>query len=118
MGTKYWILKSLCFCLLFPVMQVGGQTNFLASLDGSQEVGPNGSVATGTAVFVLNAAQDQLTIDLTITSLDLDGLQTPDVDVVVDENFLLVVRGDLNGDGNRDLLDLALFSDTWLAPCP
>lgn len=79
MGTKYWILKSLCFCLLFPVMQVSGQTNFFAWLDGSQEVGPTNSTATGTAVFVLNAAQDRLTIDLTITGLDLDGLQTPDI---------------------------------------
>ncbi|OPZ95927.1 MAG: CHRD domain protein [Planctomycetes bacterium ADurb.Bin412] len=79
MGTKHWILKSLCFCLLFPVMQAGAQTNFFASLDGSQEVGPTNSTATGTATFVLNAAQDRLTIDLTIMGLDLDGLQTPGI---------------------------------------
>ena len=79
MGTKYWILKSLCFCLLFPVMQAGGQTNFFAWLDGSQEVGPTNSTAIGTAIFVLNAAQDRLTIDLTISGLDLNGLQTPGI---------------------------------------
>jgi hypothetical protein len=79
MSKKSFIMIGLCFCLLTPAMQVSGQSNFFAALDGSQEVGPNNSTATGTAAFVLNAAQDRLTIDLTIMGLDLDGNQTPDI---------------------------------------
>lgn len=93
-----------------------GQMDFIASLDGASEVGPNDSTATGTAIFVLNEAQDRLTMSITIVGLDLDGNQTPDN---LDDNVIglhihrapvgvngAVVFGliGINSDTNADLL--------------
>lgn len=53
------------------------QTSFTATLNAAQVVGGTASPATGTATLTLNAAQDTLTYSITLTGLDLDGLQTP-----------------------------------------
>ena len=65
--------------------QAGAVTIFQASLDGSQEVIPNSSTATGFATLSLNDARSRLEISVALTGVDLDGLQTPgstDDDVV------------------------------------
>jgi Ca2+-binding RTX toxin-like protein len=55
-----------------------GSIYFHADLDGSQEFPtPTGSPATGTADFVLNKAQDRLTVSAEFDLIDLDGNQTP-----------------------------------------
>jgi CHRD domain/PEP-CTERM motif len=50
---------------------------FSATLEGSQEVPPNASTATGSATFQLNDAMTALTYDTTIFGLDFTTLQTP-----------------------------------------
>jgi hypothetical protein len=99
---------------------------FEASLDGAQEVRPNGSTAFGSVVLTLNDAQDRLEIQLQLTGLDLDGNQTPgdaSDDVVAahvhrapaDANGGVVFgfinpNNDLNGDLVIDAVAGTLFS--------
>ncbi|HKX83157.1 MAG TPA: CHRD domain-containing protein, partial [Pyrinomonadaceae bacterium] len=68
-------MKSL-ISVLFILLSAGaliGQQRFVASLDGNQEVPPNGpSGAKGTCTIVLNAAQTQITVNCTFS-----GLGTP-----------------------------------------
>lgn len=52
-------------------------TTFTAVLEGSQEVPPVTTSASGTAVLSLNDTQDRLEISIQISGLDLDGNQTP-----------------------------------------
>jgi hypothetical protein len=47
---------------------VGGGT-FTASLDGTQEVPPNASTATGTATVTLNSVETMITVNVTFTGL-------------------------------------------------
>ena len=54
-----------------------GVTDFSASLTGSQEFPPNGSLATGFATFTLNDAQTALTFQATIFGIDVTTTQTP-----------------------------------------
>ena len=66
--------------LLLAAGPAGADETFTAILTHDQEVAnppiPNeGSSGVGT--FVLNTAMTQLTYDVTLTGLDLDGLQTP-----------------------------------------
>ncbi len=59
-------------------MPLSAQTHFMSSLDGAQQVPvPVVTTAVGTANLMLNEAQDTLTYSVTLTGLDLDGLQTP-----------------------------------------
>jgi CHRD domain len=75
-------LRSAAFIIVFlllvalstPAMAV---TLFKATLTGSQEVPPNASTASGFANFVLNDAQTELSVSVTINGLDFTGLQTP-----------------------------------------
>ena len=66
--------------------QATAATIFQASLDGSQEVIPNDSTATGFATLTLNDDLSRLEISVQLTGVDLDGLQTPGI---LDDN----VRG-------------------------
>ena len=69
---------SIVFILGMITTTIFGQTNYEATIDESQVVvGGTGSLATGTAVLTLNAAQDALSYSITLIGLDLDGLQTP-----------------------------------------
>lgn len=66
----------ICFALTLPVK--AELINFVANLDGGQEVPPNASTASGFATFTLDTTALTLTYEITIIGLDLDGLQTPD----------------------------------------
>ena len=46
-----------------------GETGFTAKMAGTNEVPSNSSSGTGTGVFVLNSAGDDLTFDITVTGL-------------------------------------------------
>ncbi len=63
--------------ILAPAAPALGQTMFTATLNGTQEVPPVGTMASGSATLTLNAAQDALTYTVTLVGLDLDGNQTP-----------------------------------------
>lgn len=51
----------------------GAQTPYHAILYGGAEVPPSGSPGTGSASLVLNAAQDQITVDMTWTNLNANA---------------------------------------------
>ena len=51
----------------------GAQTPYHASLYGGAEAPPSGSPGTGSASLVLNAAQDQITVDMTWTNLNANA---------------------------------------------
>ena len=71
------LTSFLIFSLGFLTMNLNAQTLYQVTLDGSQEVPPNPSLASGEATLILNAAEDALTYTITISGLDLDGNQTP-----------------------------------------
>ena len=64
--------KRLATILLATACSTGlvsAQSTFQAILLGSNEVGPNASPATGLGTVILNAAQNQITVDLNWTGL-------------------------------------------------
>lgn len=63
--------------MLFIAVRADAVTTFTATLTGGQEAPANNSTANGTATFVLNDAQDKLTVSVTINGLDFTGNQTP-----------------------------------------
>jgi len=82
------ILKILAISIIISTLLIGpiglgsnqafgAALSCSATLDGQQEVPPNGSTATGTASLQLNQAMNRLTISIQLVGLDLDGLQTP-----------------------------------------
>ena len=75
-------LRSLVAAALLTIASVlpaAAAPIFLhATLTGSQENPPNSSTATGTADFVLNDAQTQLSFTATIFGIDVTGLQSPE----------------------------------------
>lgn len=54
---------------MLAVQLAGAQTTYLAILSGGYEVPPNVSTASGSAKVVLNAAQNQITVDTTWSGL-------------------------------------------------
>ncbi len=52
-------------------------TLFSANITGDQEVPPVITNAGGSANLILNEAQDQLSIDIQLFGVDIDGTQTP-----------------------------------------
>jgi uncharacterized repeat protein (TIGR01451 family) len=60
-------------------VNLGINVTSAASLDGSQETPPNGSVATGTATFTYNAATLQFDVTLTVT-----GISAADANLKID----------------------------------
>ena len=77
------LLRSLTFAAVLSIASVlpaAAAPIFLhATLTGGQEVPPNASTASGTANFVLNDAQTQLSFTATITGLDITGSQSPGI---------------------------------------
>lgn len=75
-------LRSLVAAALLTIASVlpavAAPIFFHATLTGSQENPPNSSTATGTADFVLNDAQTQLSFTATITGIDITGTQSTD----------------------------------------
>ncbi len=72
------ILSSGLFLSLALTLPVRAELiNFVATLDGSQEVPPNASTATGFATFTLDTTALTFEYEITLVGLDLDGLQTP-----------------------------------------
>jgi hypothetical protein len=72
-------LRTLAFLVLLAASAAGNTAIiFTATLNGTQEVPPNASTATGFATFGLNDAMTALTYDTTIFGLDFTGSQTPD----------------------------------------
>src|SRR4051794_30960293 len=71
---------AMAFCAA-----ASASTTFVATLTTDQETvathptftGGAPRVSGGTATFVLNDAQDQLTMNATITGIDVNGTQTP-----------------------------------------
>ena len=55
-----------------------GSTYFSVMLDGAQAGPPNGSMATGTGIGVLNLTGTRFEIDFTLSGIDLDGVRTLD----------------------------------------
>jgi hypothetical protein len=71
-------LRTFAFLVLLAASATGNTAIiFTATLDGTQEVPPNASTATGFATFGLNDAMTALTYDTTISGLDFTGSQTP-----------------------------------------
>jgi CHRD domain len=75
-------LRSAAFVIVFPLLvalstPVMAVTFFNATLTGDQEAPPNASTASGSATFVLNDAQTELSVSVTINGLDFTGSQTP-----------------------------------------
>jgi hypothetical protein len=76
-------LRSVVFEIVFVLLvalisPVGAVTIFNATLTGDQEAPPNASTASGSATFVLNDAQTELSVSVTVNGLDFTGSQTPD----------------------------------------
>jgi hypothetical protein len=69
----------VAMCIVAALLRpASGATQFQANLTHGQVVPPVASEgAGGSGVFVLNDAFTQLTYDVTLTGLDLDGNQTP-----------------------------------------
>ena len=123
-------ILALAVLLTGAVLEVPvyGQTSFQATLEGSQEVPPVTTSASGTASLTLNAAQDALTMSLTLLGVDLDGSQ--DILTVdrVTETLTVIFgrttyrRGDVNVDGAFNLADAvfilnSLFGGTEQPTC-
>ena len=76
----YPVLAAAAAAVLLAAGPAGADTTFTATLTHDQEVAnppiPNEG-SSGTGVFVLNTAMTQLTYDVTLVGLDLDGNQTP-----------------------------------------
>ena len=77
------LVRSLVVAALLTIVSIlpaAAAPIFLhATLTGGQENPPNASTATGTANFVLNDAQTQLSFTATITGLDITGSQSPGI---------------------------------------
>ena len=58
---------------------------------------PSTSTASGTATLTLNANQDALAYSITLTGVDLDGLQTPETEDDVTGMHIHIAPADLNG---------------------
>lgn len=67
----------LSLAMLFAAPRADAVTTFTANLTGGQEVPPVTTTASGFATFVLNDAQDKLTVSVTVNGLDFTGNQTP-----------------------------------------
>jgi hypothetical protein len=67
----------VCIALLAAINTARAAVVFFANLTGSQEVPPNNSSAFGFGTFVLNSAQNQLSVSVTVFGLDVTGTQTP-----------------------------------------
>jgi hypothetical protein len=63
------ILASLLLCLASAGVARADAVTFVANLTGSQEVPANASAATGFATVVLNAAQNQITVNVSFSGL-------------------------------------------------
>jgi hypothetical protein len=77
MGSFQWMAVRVCLVvgvLWASVGAVSGETLFVATPDGSQNVPPTGSGATGTAALVLNDAQTE--VEYFITYTDIEGNET------------------------------------------
>ena len=76
------LLRSLVVAALLTIASVlpaaAAPIFFHATLTGSQEVPPNPTEAFGTADFVLNDAQTQLSFTATIFGIDVTGTQSAD----------------------------------------
>src|SRR5215213_4403288 len=66
-------LGYLLLVLLFSVLSISAQQRFVASMDGAQEVPPNASTGKGTCTIVLNAAQNQITVNCTFSGLSVNA---------------------------------------------
>jgi hypothetical protein len=73
----FYLRTFACLVFLATNAAANAVTIFTATLDGAQEVPPNASTATGSAMFVLNDAMTALSYDATIFGLDFTGSQTP-----------------------------------------
>jgi hypothetical protein len=69
---------SFVLALFLAPAASGAIVVFTANLTGSQETTPNSSTATGFGTFVLNDAQTNLSIDVTVQGIDFTGSQTAD----------------------------------------
>lgn len=56
-------LVSLALATALSAGVASAQSTFEALLSGLNETSPNGSLATGIGIVVLNAAQNQITVD-------------------------------------------------------
>jgi CHRD domain len=70
-------LSAVCLVMVMNSFSQAS-TLFSAQLTGDQEVGPQVTSASGSAVLELNDTEDRLVIDIQLNGLDLDGLQTAD----------------------------------------
>jgi CHRD domain/PEP-CTERM motif len=66
--------------LVFAGSQANAATLFTANLTGDQENPDVPTAAFGFGTFVLNDAMTQLSIDVTISGIDVTGTQTPQMD--------------------------------------
>src|SRR6185436_4113782 len=64
-----YALATVLMLLLVLATAATGTTGFFSSLSGLNEVPPNASPGTGTAVFVLDNAQTSLTYSVTFSGL-------------------------------------------------
>lgn len=83
--------RTIAFAIAFPLLvalatPASAVTSFTATLTGANEAPANASTATGFATFVLNDAQTELSVSVTVFGLDFTGTQTP---ANVNDNLLL-----------------------------
>jgi hypothetical protein len=64
MRLRYALCLALIVPLFVPVTSLA-DTGFVVSMNGANEVPPNGSTATGSGVFILNTAQTSLSWSIT-----------------------------------------------------
>lgn len=74
--------RTIAFAIAFPLLvalatPASAVTSFTATLTGANEAPANASTATGFATFVLNDAQTELSVSVTVFGLDFTGTQTP-----------------------------------------
>ncbi len=77
---NHFLQMALSFLIALVLAQgaSGAIVVFNANLTGSQETTPNSSTATGFGTFVLNDAQTNLSMDVTVQGIDFTGTQTAD----------------------------------------
>jgi CHRD domain-containing protein len=76
------LIGVVAFVIVFPLLvaittPASAITVFTANLTGSQEAPANASTASGFATFILNDAQTELSVFVTVNGLDFTTFQTP-----------------------------------------
>ena len=70
-------MASFCVVLILCVASAHAATIFVADMNGVNEVPPNASTNTGTATFVLNDAETELSYNIVTSFFDLADLGQP-----------------------------------------